>query len=79
MGRQDYGNAVTLGADTTLSTTTPNGLVVFRSPVDSDAAAARSLTVTTIGGNISFLAANDTAAIGRTNPLSTLTLNSDPF
>jgi hypothetical protein len=62
-GGQSYGGAVTLGADTTL-TSTGGGDIAFSNTLNSDATAARTLTVNTAGtttfgvvGNIHPLAA----------------------
>ncbi|MCA1661494.1 MAG: hypothetical protein LC648_04790, partial [Novosphingobium sp.] len=66
-GAQAYNDAVTLSADTTLSSTM-GGAIGFGSTVDSDAT-ARALTVTT-SGLTTF-----GGAVGATNTLSSLTAN----
>jgi filamentous hemagglutinin family protein len=65
-GAQSYGDAVALGADTTL-TSTASGSVSFAGTVDSADATARALTVNT-GGATTF-----TGAVGGTNALASLT------
>jgi len=68
-GAQTYTDAVTLNADTTLATT--NSAVTFSSTIDSFDATARDLTVNTGSGLITL-----SGAIGGTNPLDVITLNS---
>jgi len=66
-GTQTYTGAVTIGADTTLTTT--NSAVNFDSTINS--ATARDLTVSTGSGVITL-----TGAVGAINPLDVVTLTS---
>jgi hypothetical protein len=68
-GAQTYTGAVTLGANTTLTST--NGDVVFSSSINGDTAASRSLTVNT-QGLTRFL-----GAVGGTASLASLTTDAD--
>jgi filamentous hemagglutinin family protein len=65
-GAQTYGDAVTLGADTTL-TSTGGGNIAFASTVNAFDATARALTVNTTGTNTFG------GAVGGTNALASLT------
>jgi filamentous hemagglutinin family protein len=67
-GAQTYGDAVTLGADTTL-TSTGGGAIAFANTVNSFDATPRALTVNTTG------ASTFTGAVGGTNALASLTTN----
>ncbi|HET6879085.1 MAG TPA: DUF4214 domain-containing protein, partial [Pirellulales bacterium] len=72
-GSQTYGDNVSLGADT-LFTATANGGITFDGSLNSDAAAARNVTVTT-GGIVTFGDGTGTDAVGGVHPLATLTVS----
>ncbi|NCX53094.1 MAG: hypothetical protein EBW99_07100, partial [Actinobacteria bacterium] len=70
-GSQTYNDAATLGANTTL-TTTSNGDITFASTVDGSAA-GKTLTISTNGtGDTTF-----TGAVGATNALGNITITTD--